>query len=231
MLLPAWAFDSFVIKDIRVEGLQRISAGTVFSYLPIKVGDTITEQRSPEIIRTLFKTGFFKDVRLERDGDVLVIFVRERPAIATIDINGNKALETDQLLSGLKDIGFATGRVFDRSLLDKVEQELQRLYFSQGKYGVKIKSTVTPLERNRVGVTIDVSEGVVAKIHQINIVGNRSFSDKELLEEFELSTPTFFSFYTGVDRYSRQKLAADLERLRSFYLNRGYIEFNIDSTL
>lgn len=230
MLMPAWAFDTFVIKDIRVEGLQRISAGTVFSYLPVKVGDTLTEERSPEIVRTLFKTGFFKDVRLEKDGDVLVISVQERPAIATIDINGNKALEKDKLLDGLKDIGFATGRVFDRSLLDKVEQELQRLYFSQGKYGVKIKSTVTPLERNRIGVTIDISEGVVAKIHQINIVGNHAFSDKELLDEFELSTPTFFSFYTGIDRYSRQKLAADLERLRSFYLDRGYIEFNIDST-
>jgi len=230
LALPAWAFDPFEIKDIRVEGLQRISAGTVFSYLPVKIGDQITQSRSPEIVRALFKTGFFKDVRLERDGEVLVIFVQERPAIASIDINGNQSLENEQLLGGLKDIGFATGRVFDRSILDKVEQELQRLYFSQGKYGVKIKSTVTPLARNRIGVSIDVSEGVVAKIHQINIVGNRAFDDEALLDEFELSTPTLLSFYTGVDRYSRQKLAADLERLRSFYQNRGYIAFNIDST-
>ncbi len=226
----AWSGESFVIKDIRVEGLQRIAAGTVFSYLPIKVGDTLNDRRSGSVIRALFKTGFFKDVRLEKEEGTLIVYVVERPAISTIDINGNDSIEDEALNSGLKEIGFAVGRVFDKSLLDKVEQELRRIYFSQGKYGVKLETTVTPLERNRVGITIDVSEGVVAKIHQINIVGNKTFEDKDLLEEFALSTPTLLSFYTGNDQYSKQKLAGDLETLRSYYLNRGYVNFNIDST-
>lgn len=226
----AWSLDSFVVGDIRVEGLQRIAAGTVFNYLPIKIGERIDEQRSADIIRALFKSGFFQDVRLERDGNVLIVFVAERPAISKIDINGNKSLELEQLKEGLKTIGFAEGRVYDKSLLDKVEQELQRIYFAQGKYGVKIDKTVTPLERNRVAISIDISEGVAARIHQINVVGNTAFPDEDLLEEFELSPPTLFSFYTGVDQYSRQKLAADLERLRSYYLNRGYVNFNVDST-
>ena len=225
-----WANEAFVIKDIRVEGLQRIAAGTVFNYLPVKVGETLDDRASAETIRALFKTGFFKDVRLERENGVLIVFVVERPAIASIDYNGNKSIEEEALTEGLKEIGFAVGRVFDKSLLDKVEQELQRIYFSQGKYGVKMETTVTPLERNRVGITIDISEGTVAKIHQINIVGNSDYDDETLLDEFELSTPTIFSFYTDTDQYSKQKLAADLERLRSYYLNRGYINFNIDST-
>lgn len=225
-----WADESFVIKDIRVEGLQRIAAGTVFNYLPIKVGESLDDRGSADTIRALFKTGFFKDVRLERENGVLIVFVVERPAIATIDYNGNKSIEEEALTEGLKEIGFAVGRVFDKSLLDKVEQELQRIYFSQGKYGVKLETTVTPLERNRVGITIDVSEGVVARIHQINIVGNSAYDDEDLLDEFELSIPTLFSFYTDDDQYSKQKLSADLERLRSYYLNRGYINFNIDST-
>ncbi|MGD8742391.1 MAG: outer membrane protein assembly factor BamA [Granulosicoccaceae bacterium] len=226
----AWSIDSFVVRDIRVEGLQRISAGTVFNYLPIKIGEQIDDQRSAEVIRALFKSGFFQDVRLERDGNVLIVFVAERPSIAQIDFSGNKSLEIEELREGLKTIGFAEGRVYDKSLLDKVEQELRRIYFSQGKYGVKIDKTITPLERNRVAITLDISEGVAARIHQINIVGNTTYADKDLLEEFELTTPTLFSFYTGTDQYSRQKLAADLERLRSFYLNRGYINFNVDST-
>jgi len=226
----AWSGESFLIKDIRVEGLQRIAAGTVFSYLPVKVGDNLDNTGSGKVIRALFKTGFFKDVRLEKENGVLIVFVVERPAIATISINGNSSIEDEPLNEGLKEIGFAVGRVFDKSLLDKVEQELQRIYFSQGQYGVKLETTVTPLERNRVGITIDVAEGVIARIHQINIVGNKVFEDKDLLEEFELSTPTLFSFYTGNDQYSKQKLAGDLEKLRSYYLNRGYINFNIDST-
>jgi outer membrane protein insertion porin family len=225
-----WANESFVIQDIRVEGLQRIAAGTVFNYLPVKVGETLDDRGSADTIRALFKTGFFKDVRLERENGVLIVFVVERPAITSIEFSGNKSIEEEALTEGLKEIGFAVGRVFDKSLLDKVEQELQRIYFSQGKYGVKLDTTVTPLERNRVGITIDVSEGVVAKIHQINIVGNNAYEDKKLLDEFELSVPTLFSFYTGDDQYSKQKLAADLERLRSYYLDRGYINFNIDST-
>lgn len=226
----AWAFEPFVVRDIRVEGLQRISAGTVFNYLPVKVGEVFDEARSAEAIRALFKTGFFSDVRIEREGDVLVVSVAERPAIASISISGNKEIETDQLREALKQIGLAEGRVFDRSLLDKVEQELRRQYFSRGKYGVRIETTVTPLERNRVGIAIDISEGRVAKISQINIVGNKVFSDKDLLKQFQLSPTTLFSFYTKNDQYSKEKLAADLELLRSYYLDRGYINFNIEST-
>lgn len=228
------AFEPFTVTDIRVEGLQRIAPGTVFSYLPIKTGETFDEARSAEAVRALFKSGFFKDVRIERDteggGGVLVVVVQERPAISAIEISGNEDIETEPLMDSLKEIGFAEGRVFDRSLLDKVEQELERQYFSRGKYGVKITTTVTPLERNRVGITIAVSEGRAARIKQISIVGNTVFDDETLLEGFQLSTPTLLSFYTGVDQYSKQKLSADLETLRSYYLDRGYINFNIDST-
>ncbi len=224
------AFEPFQVLDIRVEGLQRISAGTVFNYLPIKVGQTIDTSDSIAAVKALFKTGFFNDVSLERDGDVLVVFVQERAAISSIEIEGNKDLNNEELLDGLKQIGLAEGRTFDRSLLDKVEQELQRLYFSRGKYAVKIKTTVTPLERNRVGILIDISEGRVARIKQINIIGNHAFPDKELLDEFSLTTPTLFSTFTKSDQYSKQGLSADLEILRTYYLDRGYLEFNINST-
>lgn len=220
----------FVIKDIRVEGLQRISAGTVFNYLPVSVGQTTDVDQSAAIIRSLYKTGFFKDVRLEREGDVLVVFVTERPAIATITISGNTSMETDQLLLALKDIGLAEGRVFNRSILDKIEQEMKRQYFSQGKYGVKLSSTVTPLERNRVGISIDIAEGKPARIKSINIVGNQAFEEEDLLDEFKLTTGGWLSFYFKDDQYSRQKLSGDLEKLRSFYLDQGYINFHINST-
>ena len=231
LLAPlAWTIESFVIEDIRVEGLQRISAGTVFNYLPVKVGDSFDQKQSAEAIKALFKTGFFKDVRLEQDGNVLIVIVEERPSIASVKIEGNKDLSSDELMKGLKNIGLAEGRVFDRQVLDKVEQELRRQYYSRGKYGLKIDSEVTELARNRVAVTIKISEGKVAKIKQINIVGNRAFDDDELLKEFELSTPNLLSFYTKNDQYSKQKLSADLERLRSYYLDRGYIKFEIEST-
>ena len=224
------AFEPFTVTDIRVEGLQRIAPGTVFSYLPVKTGETFDEMRSAEAVRALFRTGFFQDVRIERSNGVLVVVVQERPAISSIEITGNKDIESEPLLESLKEIGFAEGRVFDRSLLEKVEQELERQYFSRGKYAVKITTTVTPLERNRVGINIAVSEGRAARIKQISIVGNKVYDDKTLLEDFQLSTPTLLSFYTGVDQYSKQKLSGDLETLRSFYLDRGYINFNIDST-
>jgi outer membrane protein insertion porin family len=228
--LPALALDTFHVSDIRVEGLQRISPGTVFNFLPVQVGDQFTQYESERTIRALYKSGYFKTVRLERDGDVLVIVVTERPAIADIKIQGNEDLETEPLLDSLKDIGLAKGRVFDRSLLDKVELELERQYYSRGKYGVKIETTVTPLERNRVDILIDISEGSVAKIRQINIVGNTVFDDKTLLKQFSQRTPNWLSFYTKDDQYSKQVLAADLETLRSYYQDRGYIKFNIDST-
>lgn len=224
-------FQPFVVKDIRIEGLQRISAGTVFNYLPIKVGDTVDSQRVKDIIRELFKTRFFKDVRVERGKDnVLIIVVVERPTIASIQFTGNKEIKSDQLAKALKQVGFAEGLVFDRSLLEKVELELQRQYFSRGKYGVKINTTVTPLTRNRVAITVNIKEGAVAKIGGINIIGNQAFSDKELLSVFQLGTSNWLSFFTHNDQYSRQKLAADLESLRSYYLDRGYINFNINST-
>ena len=226
----AFAAEPFVIERIRVEGLQRISEGTVFNYLPVKVGDTFDQKQSAESIKSLFKTGFFKDVRLEQDGDVLVIVVEERPSISTVKIDGNKDISSDDLKKALKGIGLSEGKTFDRQILDKVEQELRRQYYSRGKYGLKIDSKVTEQSRNRVAIDIKISEGRVAKIKQINVVGNNAFSDEALLHEFELSTPNLISFYTKNDQYSKQKLSADLERLRSYYLDRGYINFDIEST-
>lgn len=230
MIFPSQAAQEFVIEDIRVEGLERITPGTVFNYLPMKVGDTFDDTRSSEAVRALFKTGFFDDVRLERDGNILVFIIKERPAIGTITMTGNEDVKTDELLENLKQFGFAEGRVFVPSQLDQVEQELQRQYYSLGKYAVKIDSTVTELENNRVGVLIEVSEGLAAKIKKINIVGNTVFKEKKLLKQFKLSTPTLFSFYTKNDQYSKQKLSGDLESLRSYYLDNGYLNFNIDST-
>ena len=232
LLIPfaVQAVDQFTIEDIRVEGLQRITPGTVFNYLPMKVGDTFDDTRSAEAVRALFKTGFFDDVRLERDGGVLVFIIKERPAIASITLNGNKDIKSEDLLTSLRQIGFAEGRIFNQAQLDSLEQELQRQYFSLGKYAVDIKSNVIPLEDNRVDVVIDISEGIAAKIRQINIVGNDSFKEKELLKQFKLTTPTMFSFFTKSDQYSKEKLAGDLESLRTFYLDRGYINFNVEST-
>ncbi len=221
---------TFRVSDIRVEGLQRIAAGTVFNSLPVKIGDTTTDDVTATTIRTLYATGFFEDVSVERDGTVLVVTVRERPAIAEIIITGNKDLSTDDLKVALKDIGLAEGRVFNRSVLDRIEQELNRQYFARGKYGVEIQSTVSPLERNRVRVSIEILEGQNARIKQINIIGNEDFTEKELLGRFKLSRTKWHSFYSKSDQYSKQKLAGDLESLRSFYLDRGYIQFEIRST-
>ena len=222
--------DAFVVDDIRLEGLQRITAGTVFNYLPIKVGDTVDGTRTAGILRALFRTGFFRDVRLGRDGRTLVVSMIEQPSIGSIEFTGNEELETEDLLSALEQMGFAQGRVFNQSTFDQVEQELHRTYFAAGRYGARIKGTVTPLERNRVAIGFEISEGVVAKIRQINVVGNGAFDDDELLDDFELSTTGFFSFISRSDRYSKPKLAADLETLRTFYLDKGFINFNIDST-
>lgn len=230
MLARAFAIEPFTVKDIRVEGLQRIAAGTVFNYLPTKVGDTITEDRAQEAIRALFKTGFFNDVRLERRGDVLVVIVNERPSIDSIKINGVKDIDEKTLKKTLKELGLSEGLIFNSSLLDKVEQELKRQYFNRGRYAVKVTPTITPLERNRVAIVLDVSEGPVTKIEEINIIGNKAFNDKKLLDTFSLSPPTLFSFFSKNDQYSKQKLSADLEKLRSFYQNQGYLEFNIEST-
>lgn len=226
----AIAFSPFVVRDIRVEGIQRTEAGTVFSYLPVKVGDTLTEDKAAQAIKALFGTGFFKDVRLEVEGDVLVVAVEERPAIASIEFVGTKAFDKEQLKKGLREVGLSESRIFDRSLVERAEQELKRQYLSQGHYAAQITTTVTPLERNRVGITFAVDEGEIAKIRQINIVGAKAFKEKDLLEFFKLTTPGWLTWYTKNDQYSKQKLSGDLETLRSYYLDRGYIEFNIEST-
>lgn len=226
----ALAFEPFVIKDIRVEGIQRTEAGTVFSYLPVKVGDTMTEEKSAQAVKTLFATGFFKDVRLEIEGEVLVVLLEERPAIAALDFVGVKAFDKEALRKGLREVGLAESRIFDRSMVERAEQELKRQYLSQGNYAVQIVTTVTPLERNRVGINFNVDEGEIAKIKQINIVGASAFKESELLDLFVLRTPGWITWYTKNDQYSKQKLSGDLENLRSHYLNRGYLEFAIDST-
>jgi outer membrane protein insertion porin family len=221
--------QEFVVRDIRVEGIQRTEAGTVFTYLPVRVGDRFDPERGTQAIRALYASGLFKDVRLEVDGDVLVVIVDERPAIATVDLSGVKEFEKDQVLKSLRDVGLADGRIFDRSLLERAEQELRRQYLSRGLYGVQIKTTVTPIERNRVNISIAVDEGEIAKIRSIEFTGNRIFSDRTLRTQMELSTPNWLSWYTKRDQYSRQKLGADLETIRSYYLNRGYLDFRIDS--
>jgi outer membrane protein insertion porin family len=224
------AAESFVVRDIRVEGIQRTEAGTVFSYLPVKVGDTLDADKVTAAIKALYATGFFKDVRLEEQDGVLIVIVEERPSISNITFTGAKEFPEEDLKSGLKQVGLTEGRVLDRSLLEKAQQELERQYFNRGMYAVQIKSTITPLDRNRVSVQFDVMEGGIAKIRQINIVGNKVFQEKELLGEFSSTTPNWLSWYTKNDQYSKAKLAGDIEKLRSFYLNRGYIEFNVDST-
>jgi len=224
------AFEPFVVKDIRVEGIQRTEAGTVFSYLPVKVGDTMTDDKASQAVKALFATGFFKDVRLEIENGVLVVLIEERPAIAAVDFVGMKAFEKDQITKGLREIGLAESRIFDRALVDKAEQELKRQYLTRGYYAASVTTTVTPLERNRVGINFKVDEGEIAKIKQISIIGAKDFPEKELLDLFVLRTPNWLSWYTKNDQYSKQKLSGDLENVRSYYLNRGYLEFNIDST-
>ncbi len=226
----AHAFDPFVVRDIRVEGIQRIEAGTVFSYLPVKVGETMTDEKAAAAIKALFATGFFKDVRLEVQRDVLIVMVEERPAVSQIDFIGNKEFEKEALRKGLREIGLAEGRSLDKALLDQAEQEIKRQYLARGRYGASVVTTVTPLERNRVGVSFSINEGDVTKIHQINIIGNKAFKEKDLLQLFVLQTPGWLTWYTKNDQYSKQKLSGDLETLRSHYLNNGYLEFNIDST-
>src|ERR687895_2558869 len=223
-------FAPFVVKDIRVEGLQRTEPGTVFSYLPVKVGETMNAEKARAALRALYATGFFQDVRLEVENDVLVVFVRERPAIAQIDFSGMKEFEPDVVRKVLRELGMAEGRIFDRAVLDAAEQELKRQYLSRGLYAASVQTTVTPLERNRVGINIAVTEGDVAKIRGINIVGAEAFREKELLGLFVLRTPSWLTWYTQHDRYSRERLAADLETVRSHYQNRGYLDFAIEST-
>lgn len=222
--------EPFTVTDIRVDGLQRISAGTVFTYLPIERGDTVDSARAAEAIRALYRTGFFEDVRLDRQDGILVVTVVERPAISKITVSGNKDIKTEQLMEGLKDIGLTEGETFDRLSLDRVTNELTRQYNNRGKYNVEIVPGVRRLDRNRVEISIVIDEGKAAKIRHINLIGNDSFTDEEILDEWESDTTNWLSWYRRDDQYSREKLAGDLEKLNAWYLDRGHLDFNVDST-
>jgi len=236
---PAWAQPlplpeadprNFTVGDIRVEGLERVSEGTVYNYLPVNIGDTITPQRVREAVRALYTTGFFRDVQLRREGTTLVVVVQERPSIESFEITGNKDIKTEDLQKSLRNVGLAAGKTFDRSVLEDVQQYLTDQYFSRGKYAVRIDAKVEEESGNRVKIKIDIKEGSRAKIRQINIVGNRTFTDAQIIQSFELKTPNWLSWYKQDDRYSRESLQGDLEKLRSFYMDRGYANFQVDST-
>ena len=230
LLLASASAFAFKVSDIRVEGLQRVSAGTVFSAIPVNVGDEVGDLEVREIIRDLFKTGSFNDVEVGRDGNVLVIIVKERPSIDKIEIKGNKAIKTDALMKGLKKSGLAEGDIFKKVTLEHIRSDLERQYVQQGRYGAKITTDVENLPRNRVKIKINVKEGSVSSIRHIDIVGNTVFDDKTLLGQIQLHLPSLFSFYTKDDKYSREKLKADLDTLESYYLDRGYLNFAINST-
>ncbi|ELK4795561.1 outer membrane protein assembly factor BamA [Pseudomonas aeruginosa] len=222
--------ESFTVSDIRVNGLQRVSAGSVFAALPLNVGETIDDQALVQATRSLFKTGFFQDIQLGRDGNVLVVTVVERPSISSIEIEGNKAISKEDLLKGLKQSGLAEGEIFQRATLEGVRNELQRQYVAQGRYSAEINAEVIPQPRNRVALKININEGTVAAISHINVVGNTVFSEEDLTDLFELKTTNWLSFFKNDDKYAREKLSGDLERLRSYYLDRGYINMDIAST-
>ncbi len=226
----ASAFDTFTISDIRVEGLSRIAPGTVFTYLPVEKGDSLTADRADQAIRALYKTGFFNDVQLARQGDILVVTVKERPQVTKIAIRGNKDLKEEDLLKGLKGIGLAEGEAFDDLKLNEVQGELIHQYYNRGKYNVSVKTSKVNLDRNRVEIAINIAEGKAAKIKQLNVVGNTVYPDKQIETEFESSTSNWTSWYSKDDQYSREKLSGDLEKLQSYYMDRGYADFAVDST-
>ncbi|MCS4510823.1 outer membrane protein assembly factor BamA [Xylophilus ampelinus] len=226
----AWAVEPFTLRDIRVEGLQRVEPGTVFASLPFRVGDGYNDDKGAGAIRQLFGLGLFKDVRLEVNGDVLTVVVEERPTVAEVDFAGTKEFDKETLKKAMRDVGLTEGRPFDKALADRAEQELKRQYINRSLYGAEVVTTVTPIERNRVNLTFTVSEGEPAKIKNIRIVGNQAFSESTLEDLFDLDTGGWLSWYTKSDRYARAKLNADLETLRSYYLSRGYLEFRVDST-
>ncbi len=228
--VSAWAVEPFAVKDIRVEGLQRSDAGTVFASLPFRIGETYTDDKGAAALRALFATGLYKDVRIDIDGNVVVVIVEERPVIANIDFVGLKEFDKDQLTKSLRDFGISEGQPFDKALADRAEQELKRQYLTRSLYGAEVVTTVTPQERNRVNLSFTITEGSAAKISDIRVVGNQAFSESTLVGLFDLNAGGWLNFYTKADRYSRAKLDADLETLRAYYLNRGYLEFNVEST-
>lgn len=227
---PAFAVSPFELRDIRVEGLQRVEPGTVFGSLPFRVGDTYNDEKGAAAIRSLFGLGLFKDVRIDVNGDVLVVVLEERPTVSEISFSGVKEFDNEVLRKALRDVGLTDGRPFDKALSDRAEQELKRQYLNRSMYAAQVITTVTPIERNRVNLNFNVIEGDVAKIREIRVVGNKAFSEQTLKDLFDLDTGGWLSWYTKSDRYSRAKLAADLENLKSHYLTRGYLEFTIDST-
>jgi outer membrane protein insertion porin family len=220
---------AFTVSDVKVEGLQRISEGTVYNYLPVNIGDRLDSQRLREALRALYATGFFRDVELRRDGTTLVVVVAERPSLESVDLKGNKDIKTEDLQKSLRNVGLAAGKTFDRSTLEDVTQALTDQYYSRGKYAVQIDSKVEDLPDNRVRVTLDIKEGSRAKIRQINIVGNTRFKDKDILDTLALQTPNWTSWYKQSDRYSRESLQGDLEKVATYYQDRGYANFRIDS--
>ncbi len=231
LTLPAAALaEDFVVRDMRVEGLQRISEGTVFNYLPINVGDTVDDTRIKEAMRALYSQQLFDDIEMRRDGDTLIIAVKERPSIEDFTIDGNKDIKTEDLMESLRGVGLARGRTFDRSVLDEVTQFLKEQYYDRGKYGVVVNTDVIDRPNNTVRVSIEVKEGERAKIRQVNIIGNRSFDEKEIREDFELDTANWLSWIRQDDRYAKEALGGDLETLRSYYMDRGYADFRVDST-
>ncbi|HSP00716.1 MAG TPA: outer membrane protein assembly factor BamA, partial [Thioalkalivibrio sp.] len=230
LLAGAVHAETFTIEDIEVEGLERIAPGTVFTNLPVEVGDVFDDARSAEVVRSLFRTGFFSDISLRRRDNVLVVVVEERPAINEINLEGNRDIKDDELTEALRQVGMSRGRVFNRTVLERMENELRQQYYARGKYNVRIDVDVEELERNRVDVNIDIAEGQVAKIRRINLVGNESFEDKEILRRFDSGIPRWYAFFSRRDHYSRQKISGDLETLRSKYLDGGFVNFNIDST-
>ena len=230
MAQAAWAVDPFTVRDIRVEGLQRVEPGTIFASLPFRVGETYSDDKGSTAIRALFSLGLFKDVRLEVSGDVLVVVVEERPTVADVEFVGSKEFDKDALKKSLREIGLADGQPFDKALADRAEQELKRQYINRSMYGAEVVTTVTPIERNRVNVSFSVTEGDIAKINEIRIVGNKAFSESTIRGLFDLDTGNWMTWYTKSDRYSRAKLNADIETMKSYYLARGYLEFKLDST-
>ena len=231
LLVPAVTFaEDFVVRDMRVEGLQRISEGTVFNYLPINIGDSVDTVRIQEAIRALYSQGLFDNIEMRRDADTLVVVVRERPSIESFEMEGNKDIKTEDLMESLRGVGLAKGRTFDRSVLDNVTMFLREQYYDRGKYGVEIEATVIDRPNNTVQIKIDVKEGDRAKIRQVNLVGNQAFTDKEIREDFELDTANWLSWIRQDDRYSKEALEGDLEKLRSFYMDRGYADFRVEST-
>ncbi|MDV3505429.1 outer membrane protein assembly factor BamA [Marinobacter sp. M-5] len=222
--------DEFTVSDIEVEGLQRVSAGTVFSAFPVNIGEPVDEVELAGAIKDLFRTGLFTDIQASRDGGVLILNVQERPSITSIDIEGNKNIESDMLLDALSSAGLEEGQVFRRATLERLELEILRSYISQGRYNARVKATADELPRNRVAIKLDINEGDVAAIQHINVIGNEDFNDEELLDLFELRTSTWWSSITNADKYARERLSGDLESLRSFYLDRGYLDFNVESS-